>query len=294
MAPSSYRNQLTQRQQRANTNTPMVSLSNYRQVSADSYASSSSSGEANCCNLLGINQRKLTAASSAATTDDDAILAKELNDLSFKEREQVYDDIHGVSAGLADKETPEFIAKAIERLNAEIGQLPRTKRPTLDKAIFLKPSIETDMKFKLMFLRADEYDAFKAARRLAKYFEDKQSLFGEDKLVKKITLDDLNEEDMQLFRKGPCMVLPQKDSAGRPVWLSNITRFDFSKPKSLVSSETQQHFPSPDIIELGFCSGILVSKQCYAIQALTSSKFHFLSTCNLFIIHDPCVNVFVL
>jgi hypothetical protein len=92
------------------------------------------------------------------------------------------------------------VASCIEKFNHEIAYLPRRRRPALERAIFLKPSIETDVTFKLMFLRADYYDASKAARRLAKYFEDKLHLFGEDKLVKKITLDDLSEEDMEVFQ----------------------------------------------------------------------------------------------
>jgi hypothetical protein len=62
------------------------------------------------------------------------------------------------------------------------------------RKLFLKPSIQKDLKFKLMFLRADQYNARQAAEWMAKYYSHKLYLFGEDTLVKKITLDDLESE----------------------------------------------------------------------------------------------------
>ena len=54
-----------------------------------------------------------------------------------------------------------------------------------------------------MFLRAERFDAPKAAIRLVNHFEGKLVLFGEDKLVKRITLDDLEEEDIEEI---PCFL----------------------------------------------------------------------------------------
>jgi hypothetical protein len=157
-----------------------------------------------------------------------------MNELSVNEREKVFDEIHGVSE--IPVETPEFVAQCIAKFDQALLQLPqKLRRKALERAQFLNPSIGTDTKFKLLFLRADYYVAHKAARRFAKYFEDKLSLFGEGKLVKKITLDDLNEEDRKVFDSGFFVVLAHKDTAGRPIWYGDGPKHDFSRATCMVS-----------------------------------------------------------
>jgi hypothetical protein len=189
--------------------------------------------ESGCCGALFGSPRKAQGETYSTTQINDAELARELNELSVNERETVFEEIHGVTE--LPEEAPDFVVECIKRFDHEIAELPKKRRVALDKAIFLKPSIETDVKFKLMFLRAEYYDAFKAARRLTKYFENKQKLFGEDKLVKKITLDDLDKEDMELFQKGGFLILPHKDRSGRPICCADVSRFDFSRDISMVS-----------------------------------------------------------
>jgi hypothetical protein len=84
----------------------------------------------------------------------------------------------------------------------------------VNRAFFLRPSLENDNKFKLMFLRADLYDTPKAANRMAKYFDLKCELFGEDKLVKPITVKDLSEEDLYFVRCGFQVCISTKDPSG--------------------------------------------------------------------------------
>ena len=89
-------------------------------------------------------------------------------ELSVRERERVYDDIHGIKDKI--KETPELIDKAIQEMDFYLAQTPKSHRETWDLAIFLKPTLAKDHKFKLMFVRAEKYDGKKAAARLCKYF----------------------------------------------------------------------------------------------------------------------------
>jgi hypothetical protein len=141
---------------------------------------------------------------------DDAQLAKEMNDLSVKERELVYDDVHGVAK--LPEETPEFVAGCLEQLDAQLAKIPQTKRKWLDRAFFLKRGLENDTGFKIMFLRAVRYDAENAATRMAAYFKSKVELFGEEKIVKKITLDDLGED---VVAEGFWRHVSSMDMAGR-------------------------------------------------------------------------------
>jgi hypothetical protein len=163
----------------------------------------------------------------------DAELAKEMYELSVQEREKILDDIHGVAQ--AQEETPEFVARCLEDLDKAISLLSKGKRKSLDRAIFQSPSLQHDAKFKLMFLRSDAYNPRRAADRMANYYTNKQKLFGEEKLVKKITLDDLTEQDMQLFRADCLLELPHRDQTGRPVWFFDMGKIDYESLTSLVS-----------------------------------------------------------
>ena len=50
------------------------------------------------------------------------------------------------------------------------------------------------------------------------HFEHKVQLFGEEKLVKKLTLDDLDDDDKAALRPGSHLFLLGKDTVGRAVW----------------------------------------------------------------------------
>lgn len=168
----------------------------------------------------------------AENSDIDIQLAQEMNALSVQERERVLDDVHGVAQ--LHEETPEFIAMSIEEMDLHISCMPKSKRKAYDRALFFKPTIQHDLKFKLMFLRTDDYDGKKAATRMLKYFQNKLELFGEGKLVKDITLDDISDEDLNVFDNGCLLVLPYKDQVGRPIWFFNPTKYDFDRPEALV------------------------------------------------------------
>ena len=163
----------------------------------------------------------------------EAELAREMNELSVDERERVLDDIHGVAE--TPEETPEFIAKCLNELDMQLSKTPKARRRGYDKALFFRPTIQQDQKFKLMFLRADLYDGAKAAQRMVKYFEDKMELFGETKVAKDLTLSDLTEEDLTVWSSGCFLTLPHKDQVGRPIWFFDSTRYDWNRPDSTVS-----------------------------------------------------------
>jgi hypothetical protein len=183
-----------------------------------------------CCGSSDFGTKNSISADD--TNASDVALAREMNELSVKERENLFDDIHGVAK--IQEETPELVRTCLGEMDVALSMVPKAKRKALDRAFFFKPSIQTDVKFKLMFLRADLYDAQKAAKRMAKFYEEKVQLFGEDKLMKKITLDDLEEGDVEKLNYVGCAVLPYKDQVGRPIFFFDIPRFDFDNPESMV------------------------------------------------------------
>jgi hypothetical protein len=148
-----------------------------------------------------------------AKTDGDALLAQELNQLSLEERERVYEEIHGVAEAV--EETEDFVKEKLEQIQEEIMKI--RKRAAYDKAFFMSPERVKDRAFRLMFLRAECFHARKAAKRLVLFFHHKLEFFGLERLVNKITLDDLDDDDKTALIAGSFQVLPDKDRAGRTI-----------------------------------------------------------------------------
>ena len=121
-------------------------------------------------------------------------------------------------------------------MKAELARYAVPKRRAFDRALFLKPSLENDEKLYLLFLRADRFDEVAAAKKLCLHFDHKLELFGEAKLTKTITLDDMDEDDMACFYAGSQIILPKKDRAGRSVDLINLPRMTFRHWKNQVGN----------------------------------------------------------
>ena len=145
--------------------------------------------------------------------DVDAILASELNQLSMKERERVYEEIHGVDEVIA--ETPEFVAVKLAALDSALRRIP--SKPAYDQAESMSSEYVSDPKFRLMFLRADAFDAEKAAARLVMFMEEKKKMFGPQTLVRRIMLSDFSKDDMVCLKSGALQALPVRDRAGRAI-----------------------------------------------------------------------------
>ena len=169
--------------------------------------------------------------SERADDETDAILAKELHDLSLQERERVFEEIHGVVDDVHNKD-PSNMDRLLEELDGEIRKIKQ--KSAYERAVFLSPRYVRDVGFRRKFLRADGFDVTKAAKRMVNYYEHKAELFGEDKLVKKITLDDFDDDDMEELRTGSFQVLPEKDRSGRPVMFITQKEFRYKSWQSKV------------------------------------------------------------
>jgi hypothetical protein len=150
-------------------------------------------------------------------SDTDTQLAQELHQLTLQEREQVSEDIHGVSK-ITD-EDPYFVDHCLLQMDMEFRRLKKHKKDTsaYDSALFLAPRFVMGRDFRLMFLRAESFDPEKALNRMVQHFESKLELFGLDKLVKPITQEDLHEDAKDALRTGFLQLLPIKDRSGRKI-----------------------------------------------------------------------------
>jgi hypothetical protein len=160
------------------------------------------------------------------------LLAKELNGLSFEERERIYDEVHGVS-DIVD-ETPDFVASKLQEMRDEIAKIKKKNKKALERAYFLRPSLQNDDKAHLLFLRATRFDAAKAAGLMARHFEHKSSLFGDHLLAARITVDDLGEQETKLLHSGAALLLNSIDRGGRGVYLMTASEYDLSDRKAFL------------------------------------------------------------
>ena len=156
----------------------------------------------------------LMSVCMADPADVDAILAKQFNSLSMDEQNHILQEIHGVADAI--HEAPEFVDQRLERMEYHIREIE--DRGAYDKALYMAPNYVRDRKFRLQFLRADEFNAKAAANRIVRHFHEKQKLFDDELLGRDIAMSDLDDEDMEVMNTGYMQVLPVRDNAGRAIF----------------------------------------------------------------------------
>ena len=70
------------------------------------------------------------------------------------------------------------------------------------------------------------------------HFDRKLDLFGFDALVRPITLNDLDEDDMEAMSAGAMLLLPVKDKAGRTIMCNFHEYHNFKTTFNQVSGAT--------------------------------------------------------
>lgn len=173
--------------------------------------------------------------------DMEAVAAEELKHRSHLEREMANEELHGVAQSTFDLETktPELGETSLVLLPLELDRISKAKKRAYVKAVFLKPKLATDRAFQLMFLRATLFDVPAAAQRICRFFQEKLDLFGEDKLVTKITLADLTQDDIDsVLTTGAGHILPQRDRSGRLVFFADYQYIDYRHWKNIVRTVT--------------------------------------------------------
>ena len=148
------------------------------------------------------------------------------------DRENALFDVHGVSDSY-QKETPELVARSLEELQSRIEQIK--DKHASDIAASQDPSFVSDRVFRLKHLRSVNFDVTKAAAKVVRFFEVKNELFGNDRLTKRITLNDLDPEDMECLNSGFCTILPLHDRGGRTVVCWMLRFINSFSVRSIVS-----------------------------------------------------------
>jgi hypothetical protein len=164
--------------------------------------------------------------------DEDGYARREFCRLAPKEQAKVMKDIYGIEES-SDDEDRGFIESALHRLEEEL-QVYVGKKKGLDTAKKEHSAFYEDEAFRLKFLKSDNYNPKLAARRLIRYLDKKLELFGAEKLSKSISLDDLNEDDVECLSSGGVQPLSEKDRGGRKIFYSRHENWKYKEVANMV------------------------------------------------------------
>lgn len=156
----------------------------------------------------------------------------EILKLSVTNRTAALEETHGVRC-VAPEESPGMIKEALAKLATALDKLPEEEKVAFIKS--QKPSkrifpdgtkatsafVNSD-DFRLRFLRAELFDASRAAKRMAKFLDVVVDFFGDVGLYRPIKLADLTAEDMKGTRGGLGQWLPYRDRHGRRVFFATM------------------------------------------------------------------------
>jgi len=184
-------------------------------------------------NVFTKNHHRQQANVSTEKAELDKLLAEKMNSLCVKDRETFLEEVNGIRQ--SDPEEPSRLNACLEELNNHLQQM---KAGTIyEMAERMDPEYVSKRAFRLMFLRArrcttpegeNRYNPKQAAELMLNFFNTKHTLFGREKLVKDITLSDLNPEDREGLARGNLQVLPNRDMGGRQVIINfrGFAKFD--------------------------------------------------------------------
>ena len=158
---------------------------------------------------------------------------RELRQLPRESRERVWADMTGDLGTAQQVSDPEedhqFVQECLMKMNNDLQLLT-----TDENRQALQSQMAYDPMFRLMFLRAEDFDPSQAAHRMVRHFEQKKNLFGTDKLERDIRLSDLSSDDMDSLACGALQFLPRTDRGGRIVFVSRYRNFVYKEKENLV------------------------------------------------------------
>ena len=200
--------------------------SNNNNGTTQSSSSSSSSGHGhghsrggnNIGNTIGT---KTIDYNSVEACDGENMFSKALLNLNLNERNQIEEEIHGVSC-MAITETPELIQESLKKFEFELKLLPIENKIAYQKAIEIsktprsKKSTTTTSSYilrndyKLSFLRTELFNVPKSVLRYINYLNLLYQVYGDCALRRPIRLQDLNKEEFTFLKSGQYQLLPYR------------------------------------------------------------------------------------
>jgi hypothetical protein len=159
----------------------------------------------------------------------DSFLGKKLNLLSFQQRNDIQEEIHGVRSG-ARRETPEMIKEGLQHIVDELFMLPDFEKRAYLRVQELVRQQQRESgyinkpDFYLRFLRTERWNGKKAAKRLVMFLDLLLELYGECALQRPIKMADFSDAELKDIKSGQIQLLPFRDRSDRRViaFVSNV------------------------------------------------------------------------
>ena len=229
----------------------MSEVARHQSNSGFYYASGTRNGGGNAnAHAHAIADANFTENQSQTTTEihdqtPDALLAYELNQLSFHERNTINEEVHGVHNSYPE-ETPKLLHDSLIQLEQEIQKIKHKPAFELAQEKYgisntntnataisnansntnLNPNptgkigggtyVNTET-FRLIFLRCEIFNTKKAAVRIIAFLELSYEFCGEFSLYRTILLSDFDSKGLKLLKTGVVQILPGRDRSGRRV-----------------------------------------------------------------------------
>jgi hypothetical protein len=167
------------------------------------------------------NSRRDNAPARGTTAqnsnDVEIQIAQELHHMSFFDRNNIQEEIHGATS-LAPNPSPQEIDTSFLEMQIEIDRIhPQDKRGYMQALLMNSHYILRDRNFWIKFLRADLFEAKPAAARFTKHIDLLWEFFGVNALLRPLRLEDLGSPEQDHLRSGETQVLPSRDRAQRLV-----------------------------------------------------------------------------
>eukprot|EP00980_Cylindrotheca_fusiformis_P031149 scaffold25895_cov108-Cylindrotheca_fusiformis.AAC.2 len=168
--------------------------------------------------------------------DMDKLLATAMNILNSEDLETALEEVNGIAS--TQPEDPTSLDQCLHEMNQHLMSLKNGTYYEVGEKMDLDYVADKD--FRTMFLKANRfksngelrYNPKRAAAQMKVFFDTKYMLFGRDKLVKDITLNDLADDDRRCLEGGSFQVLPVRDRAGRLIVVNFRGLEDFKSVES--------------------------------------------------------------
>jgi len=231
-----------------------ISSNGSKYQNCTSNSSTRSNGSASSFNSR-IDKNTFDRTDEATPSYVDKLYLEELQGLSAQHRDMVQEEIHGVHT-CAVSEDEEKIVEGLKRLDEEIRAIRQELLVCPDQvsSIWAYLAVEEEncsassastnarnrilysyifhRDFRLKFLRADLFDAEKAAHRYLRCVECLLNYYGSYALQRPLMYDDLGKECQDAAKAGYGQILPSRDRAGRLIVVCQAP-LDKSRRKSM-------------------------------------------------------------
>eukprot|EP00537_Pseudo-nitzschia_pungens_P011230 CAMPEP_0172393360 /NCGR_PEP_ID=MMETSP1061-20121228/9237_1 /TAXON_ID=37318 /ORGANISM="Pseudo-nitzschia pungens, Strain cf. pungens" /LENGTH=506 /DNA_ID=CAMNT_0013124399 /DNA_START=369 /DNA_END=1886 /DNA_ORIENTATION=- len=148
--------------------------------------------------------------------DVGTLISKEMLQYNLEERNALYEEIHGVRTICPD-ESSDMIKNALMELEEALLGLPDKKKAAYKQSQEYPTTYVNGRCFQVRFLRAELFDAKKAAIRIVEFLETGLDFFGPEVLQRPPRLSDFSRKELKVFNIGRIQLLPYRDRSGRRV-----------------------------------------------------------------------------